>query len=110
MLSDRIVILLVQGAFHVFLSFAIAKHCLWKPAGVITRGKESRSTFMLFHGLSALLLFQIISTTNLEIAWNWKPWLSLWNFMAVGYLAFFNGWFRNKWVGLIIKFDRRPES
>ena len=56
------------------------------------------------------MLFQIISTTNLGIAWNWKPWLSLWNFVAVGYLAFFNGWFRNKWIGLIIKFERRPDS
>jgi len=110
MLSDWLVFLLVQGAFHVFLIFAIVKHLLWRPAGVITRGKESRSTFMLFHGLGVLLLFQIISTTNLGITWNWKPWLSLLNFVAVGYLAFFSGWFRNKWIGLIIKFERRPDS
>lgn len=110
LLSDRIIFILVQGAFHVFLFFAIAKHLLWKPAGVITRGKESRSTFLLFHGLSVLLLFQIISTTDLGVAWNWKPWLSLLNFVAVGYLAFFNGWFRNKWIGLIIKIERRPDS
>jgi len=109
-LSDRILILLVQGAFHVFLLFAITKHCLWKPAGVVRRGKESRSTFMLFHGLSVLMLFQIISTTNLGITWNWKPWLSLWNFVAVGYLAFFNGWFRNQWIGLITRFEKRPDS
>ena len=110
MLSNWFVFLLVEGSFHVFLFFAIVQHLLWRPAGVITRGEESRNTFMLFHGLSVLLLFQIISTTNLGIAWNWKPWLSLWNFVAVGYLAFFNGWFRNKWIGLIIKFEKRPES
>ena len=111
LLSDRIVFILVQGAFHVFLFFAIVKDCRWKPAGVVTRaGEDSRNAFMLFHGLSLLLLFQIVSTTNLGIAWNWKPWLSLLNFVAVGHLAFFNGWFRNKWIGLIIKFERRPES
>lgn len=110
-MSDRIVILLVQGLFHVFLLFAIAKDCLWKPRGVVRRpGEESRNAFLLFHGLSVLLLFQIISTTNLGTTWNWKPWLSLWNFVAVGYLAFFNGWFRNKWIGLISKFDKRPDS
>ena len=111
LLSDRIVFILVQGAFHAFLLVAMVKNRLWKPAGVITRaGEKSRNTFMLFHGLSLILLFQIISTTNLGIAWNWKPWLSLLNFVAIGYLAFFNGWFRNKWIGLINEFEKRPES
>jgi len=89
----------------------MVKNRLWKPAGVIRReGEKSRNAFMIFHALSLILLFQIISTTNLGITWNWKPWLSLLNFLAVGYLAFFNGWFRNKWIGLIIKFERRPEN
>ena len=107
--SDRIVFILVQGGFHVFLFFAIVKDYRWKPAGVVTRA-GSWNAFMLFHGVSLLLLFQIIGTTNLGIAWNWKPWLSLLNLVAVSHLAFFNGWFRNYWIGLIIKFERRPES
>ena len=105
---DLVTLVALHALVYAFLVFAIAKDIKWQRPGAIKRSNESWGKFYLVHGLVLLFLFQVVGTTR-PPAWNYLPLLSVADFLAIGYLALFNGWFRNRLVGLFSKMESRPE-
>ena len=106
---DILCLITAHGAFLIGLIVAIAKDAVWQRPGEMKRGALSWGRFYLVHGLLLLLLFQLISTTEVAGSWNWRPLVSILDFVGVTYLALLNGWFRNWLVGLFSRLEARPE-
>jgi hypothetical protein len=96
-------------AFFCLVLVAVIKNAVWQRPGGIRRGEASWGRFYLVHGLVLLLLFQLIGSAELVSDWNWRPLVSVFDFLVVSYLAFFNGWFRNWLVGLFNRLEERFE-
>ncbi len=73
----------------------------------VTRGPESRRSFGVAFGFGSVILLQVINSSAAFA--GHKVFLSLANLAALFYLCFFNGWFRNKIVGWIGRWEERPE-
>jgi len=106
---DMLCLAIVHLVFFSMLVVAVVKNALWQRPGDIKRCEKSWGRFFLTHGLLLLLLFQVISTTELRTDWNWRSLLSVIDFLLVSYLALLNGWFRNWLMGLFIRMEKRAE-
>jgi len=106
---DILMAISVHAAFYLFLLFAFVKDMLWKRPGKLKRGDSSWSKFYLVHGMLLLLLYQVIGAVQVQLAWNFLPLVGILDFLAVAYLAFLNGWFRNWILGRFIAMEQRPE-
>lgn len=73
----------------------------------VKRGPESRRRFGIAYGFGSVLLLQVINSSAAFT--GHKVLLSLANLAALFYLCFFSGWFRNKIVGWIGRWEKRPE-
>jgi len=113
--SDRIVFILFQIAFWsvVFIAYVkekqfwarLKRRILGSPGievGMsVKRGDESWSYFLFAYGVASVIITQVISSTSAFR--NHKTIFVLSNLSALLYLCFFNGWFRNRILGLILK-------
>lgn len=113
LLSDRIIFPVFELVFIGLFFFAFLKERGWfvKKTGVhatVTRGKESWKNFYLAFGIVSVVLMQIINSS--EALKGFKTIISIVNLAMLAYLAFFNGWFRNKTLGLIAKSQQKEEK
>lgn len=67
----------------------------------IKRGEQSWKDFNLVYGILALIVLQVINTS--EAFKGYKTFITLLDLGLLLYLCFYNGWFRNKVLGLLVK-------
>jgi len=96
--------------FLLFVVYVVMKD--WKfrrsSGGTVKRGKESWSYFYLTYGIASVIMMQIISVS--DSLKNYKVVISVVNLGLLLYMCFFNGWFRNKIVGIISKSKEMKEG
>ena len=75
--------------------------------GSVERGERGMRLFYMAHAVGLVLLLQLVAIA--EIAKGYRVLLSLIDFLAMSYLAFFSSWFRSKAIGLIDKLQSRRD-
>jgi hypothetical protein len=73
----------------------------------VARGPESRKKFGVAYGFGSVLILQLINSSEAFV--GHKVLLSLFNLAALFYLCFLSGWFRNKIIGMINRWEKAPE-
>ncbi|HAF21428.1 MAG TPA: hypothetical protein DCK93_00715 [Blastocatellia bacterium] len=113
--SDRIFFFAFEIAFWLFVIAAYLKEKqfgrrlrrkIFGPPGLeatlsVKRGEESWNAFILAYGIASVVFTEVIGSTSAFP--NHKTILMVSNLGALLYLSFFNGWFRNRVLGLILK-------
>jgi hypothetical protein len=108
-LTDAYAILAVE-VLVIGLVVVSAFKSLRKSKGVrlsLTRGPESRKKFGVAYGFGSVLILQLINSSEAFV--GHKVLLSLVNLAALFYLCFLSGWFRNKIIGRINRWEKAPE-
>ncbi|TAK62768.1 hypothetical protein [Methylobacter sp.] len=101
-----------QAIFVTLFLYAFVKDRGWfkRKSGLtatVKRGKESWANFHLMYGLLAVVFAEVINTT--ETLKGFKTIITLADLSVLFYLCFFNGWFRNKIMGIIIASQNMEE-
>lgn len=102
--GDTIVFSTFQAIFLSLFLYAFVKDRGWFTlntglSATLKRGKESWANFHLMYGLLAVVFVEVINTT--ETLKGFKTIITLTDLTVLFYLCFFNGWFRNKTIGII---------
>jgi len=111
--GDSIAFPLFQGAIFLLLVYAFVKDRGWfrRSTGLdrsVKRGAESWALFPAMFGLLALVVIEVNNTTE---AWKgYKTITTLADLAALFYLCYFNGWFRNKTVGIFNRSRQMEEK
>lgn len=110
LLTDRNIVFFLQFIILLLFIYALFKDFLSRNSGrKVKRGKIASKIFSNFVFISiSLVLFAII--TLMEWGKEYKVGLFIINSLIIIYLGFYNAWFKNKLVGIIIKFEERWES
>lgn len=74
----------------------------------ISRERESWDNFNLAFGITSVVFMQVINSTKPFD--GYKTLVSVINLAMLLYRAFFNGWFRNKVIGIIMKSQQKEEK
>ncbi len=103
--SDAIVFSAFQAIFLALFLYAFVKDRGWFTrdtgcSATVKRGKESWANFHLMYGLLVVVFVEVINTT--ETLKGFKTIITLADLSVLSYLCFFNGWFRNKTIGIIV--------
>jgi hypothetical protein len=111
--SDKFIFPLFEGAFLFLFIYALLheKGFLRNQSNLklsVERGKESWGNFTLAFGIASIVLMQIINSA--DALYGYKTFISIGNLLMLIYLIFFNGWFRNKVIGLIIRSKNKIEK
>lgn len=110
LLSDFIFLLGIQAVLALFLIYAAfrqwqgGRKTITGRGGVtasVKRGQGSWDTLHLAYGISSILAVQVISAS--EAFKGWKVALITADLAALIYLYYYNGWFRNKVIGVVNK-------
>lgn len=108
-LSDKVTFIFFELLFLLFFVFAVWKNWRYRSSPFsVTRGKTSWDYFYLAYGIVSVIMIQIISVS--ESLKGYKVLISILNVGLLLYLMFFNGWFRNKIVGIIQKSKKMKEG
>jgi len=104
--SDKIIFPIFELFFLLFFVYAIArdKKLIGRKKGAVLsvkRGELSWNNIFISYGLASVVIIQIISSS--ESLKNYKVIISLMNLVFLMYLVFFNGWLRNKIIGIVSK-------
>ena len=109
-MSDCLFLLLIQVALVLLVIYAIFRQWVARRReargmngvdATVIRGEIGWSHLNLAHGIASILLIQVISVS--ESFKGHKVALSIADLGILIYLFFYNGWFRNKVMGYIIK-------
>lgn len=111
--SDQVIFPLFEILLFIIFLYASAKEYRWftKEAsiyGAVKRGEKSWNHFYLAYGVASVVLLQVINSS--EALKGYKIIISLINLFILFYLAFFNSWFRNKIIGVIIKSQEKYDN
>jgi thiosulfate reductase cytochrome b subunit len=112
--SDKFIFPLFEGAFLFLFVYALLheKGFLRNQSNLklsVEKGKESWGNFTLAFGIASIIvLMQIINSA--DALHGYKTIISIVNLLMLIYLIFFNGWFRNKVIGLIIRSQKKIEK
>jgi hypothetical protein len=107
-ISDCYAFTVFEILFLLFFVFAFFKDITVRHGGPsVTRGEESRKTLHLAYGFAAVLLMQVINST--EAYKGYKTIISVVNLAILLYLAYVNNWCRNKIVGIAILWQKKAE-
>jgi hypothetical protein len=119
LLRDDYVFPLFQVVVFALFAFAV-----WKDLNIVRRirdrffrsgtlkveairGPASREYFHLAYGLGSVVLLQIVNAANV---WHdYKTAIGLADVGILLYLAYFNRWMRNRIVGFVTKWQKRPD-
>ena len=71
------------------------------------RGPGSRRRFGIAYGFGSVLLLQVINVS--EAFKGNKVFLSVFDLGVLFYLCFYSGWFRNKIIEQMTRWEARPE-
>ncbi len=112
-LSDVVVFWLLQGALLVLVLYAwwkelVANNRRREAFAVVKRGEESWAWFPLAYGIASAVILQLIN--GAEAGKNYKVIISLADMVALLYLSFFNGWFRNKIIQFVVASKEKKEK
>jgi hypothetical protein len=113
--SDRVAFTLFEIAFWSVVLLAYVKekqfwhrikHRILGPPSIeigmsVKRGDESWNYFLFAYGVASVVITQVISSTSAFR--SHKTVFVVSNLGALLYLCFFNAWFRNKVLALILK-------
>ena len=109
---DEYVFPLFQAAFLGVVLWAWFRDRGWfRPktgsSATVKRGEKSWGYFHVAYGVLAVVFVEVNSTTE---AWkHYKTVVSLADLALLFYLCFFNGWFRNKLMGLVVTSQQMEE-
>jgi hypothetical protein len=106
--SDSIVFV----TLHIGL-LALVVYAIWGERKMkynmarVKRGDKSWNHFYLAYGILSVVVTQIISIS--EFGKGYKVVITVMDLAILLYLAFFNSWFRNKTIGLIMASQTKEE-
>lgn len=105
-LSDKFIFPLFEGVFLLLFIYALLheKGFLRKQSNLkmsVKRGEKGWDNFPLAFGINSIVLMQIINSA--DALHGYKTIISITNLLMLIYLIFFNGWCRNKIIGLITR-------
>jgi len=111
-MTDTGVFFVVQVVFLGLACYALMQDLRIKfsrggLSATVERGPESWSYFYLAYGALALILLELINTT--EAFHGHKTLITIVDLGALVYLCFFNGWFRNKIVFVVSASKQKME-
>lgn len=99
-IGDTAMILLLHVVLLVLVLYAIyGSQKMKRDMASVKRGEKSWNHFYLAYGILSVIVTQIISLS--ECGKGYKVFITTVDLGALLYLAFFNGWFRNKVIGFI---------
>jgi hypothetical protein len=77
-------------------------------AMALTRGDESWKCFVFVYTTTALIFLELINTT--KAVDDYKTIITIANMAMLLYLCFYNSWFRNQIVGIVMKSKDKVEQ
>ena len=113
LLSDSFLLYGFQAILLFLVGYAELKDYGWgrKPTGAdatIKRGKASWNILNFCFGIITVNVLQIINSADDAV--RFKVLMSTFDLIVMIRLFFFNGWFRNKAIGLVIKAQQLEEG
>lgn len=105
--TDCLVFSAVHLAFLGFIAYAVFHNWRWDRPGKIVRGEVSQRYFYVTYGFVSVNLMQIIQVS--EAFKGNKVLFSVIDLVALFYLIFFNGWFRNWLIGKLSSWKQMAE-
>jgi hypothetical protein len=105
-LSDKFILPLFEGVFLLLFICALLheKGFLRKQSNLkmsIKRGEKGWEDLTLVFGIASIVLMQIINSA--DALHGYKTIISITNLFMLIVLVFYNGWCRNKIIGLITR-------
>jgi hypothetical protein len=96
--------------FLLFVFYVVFRDWRFRhlPGGKVKRGEKSMGYLYLADGITSVIMMQIISVS--DSLKGYKVNISVINLSLLLYMFFFNGWFRNKVIGVIIKSKEKEEG
>jgi hypothetical protein len=108
-LSDISIFSIIHILIFFVSLFAILKNNkINNPSFKMTRGAESFNGLNLMYGIASILILQIINVS--EAYKNYKVLISIIDLSILLYLFYFNRWFRNKVIGVLLKAQNLKEN
>ena len=110
MISDKFTFPFFESVFLIFFIYVILKDWWFRhaPGGKVKRGEKSMGYLYLTYGITSVIMMQIISVS--DSLKSYKVIISVVNLSLLLYMFFFNGWFRNKVIRIIIKSTEMEEG
>ncbi len=108
-MSDQVTFIFFELLFLLFIVIAVWRNSRFKRSGgSVKRDQKTWNYFYLAYGIASVIMIQIISVSD----WGkgYKVIISVANIGLLLYVTFFNGWFRNKIIGVIIKSQEMREG
>lgn len=106
--SDVVMFSALHVGLLVFLICAVLGEWRMKrDIADVKRGQKSWDHFNLVYGILSVVVIQLISIS--EAGTGYKVIISVLDLSALFYLNFFNGWFRNKIIGLVVASQNKEE-
>jgi len=106
--TDCYAIIVVEVILLILLIIALCKAHSKGPGVRVKRGPKSRHKFQIAYGFGTVIMLQIINSSNAFT--GHKVLLSIINIIILCYLCFLNGWFRNKIICWISKWEEMWED
>jgi len=106
--SDSVVFVALHVGLLAIVVFAICGERKMKhDMASVKRGDKSWNHFYLAYGILSVVVTQIISIS--EFGKGYKVVITVIDLAILLYLAFFNSWFRNKTIDLILASQTKEE-
>jgi dipeptide/tripeptide permease len=106
--EDSVVFVILHiGLLASFFYAVLAERKMNHDMPKVKRGTESWNHFYLAYGILSVIVTQIISIS--EFGKGYKVSITVIDLAILLYLAFFNNWFRNKTIGIIVASQSREE-
>ncbi len=102
LVRDDVILTVVQLALAILLFTAMVP--TWKAkrsrsiVSPVTRGDRSMNFLYVFYGVTTVVYTLIVQIA--DVAVGYKAAIVAADYLALTYLCFFNGWFRNKLIGI----------
>ncbi len=102
LVRDDVILTVVQLTLAILLFIAMVQALKAKRSGsfgsAVTRGDRSMNFLYVFYGVATVAFILIVQIA--EAAKGYKAAIVAADYLALTYLCFFNGWFRNKLIGI----------
>lgn len=106
--GDSVVFVILHiGLLALFFYAVFGELKMKHDMPTVKRGEKSWNHFYLAYGILSVIVTQIISIS--EFGKGYKVLITFIDLAIILYLAFFNNWFRNKTIGIIVASQSREE-
>ena len=100
-------VILHLGLLALLLYAVLGERKMKRDMASVKRGEKSWNHFYLAYGILSVVITQIISIS--EFGKGYKVLITVVDLAILLYLAFFNSWFRNKTISLIVASQSKEE-